>query len=121
MKKAALLLALLSPDALAQQQKGNRIINAMMERAHKGRDNIGSEVRNGSGTEEQVKKLLEEYRLIAAQKPAVGDLKSWKRRTDAVIAALSDLAAKKPGAVDRVYSATDCRACHEAHRPGGNK
>ena len=110
-------LALLAPA----QQKGNAAIKAMMERAHKGRDNIGSEVRHGRGTEEDVKKLLAEYKLIAAQKPAVGDLKSWKGRTDAVIAALNDLVAKKPGAVDRVYAATDCRACHEAHRPGGNK
>jgi hypothetical protein len=110
----ALLLAL-------PQQQGNKTIKAMMERSHKGRDNIASEVRNGRGTEADVKKLLDEYKLIAAQKPAVGDAKSWKSRTDAVIAALNDLVAKKPGAVDRVHATTDCRACHDVHRPGGNK
>ena len=120
MKTFGLCLAILALGA-GFQQKGNAVIKAMMERSHKGRDNIASEVRNGRGTEDDVKKLLAEYKAIAAQKPAVGDAKSWKSRTDAVIAALNDLVAKKPGAVDRVHSATECRACHEAHRPGGNK
>jgi hypothetical protein len=105
----------------AQQQKGNAAIKAMMEKTHKGADNIASEVRNGRGKEEDVKNLLAAYKSIAPLKPAVGDAKSWKSRTDAVIAALNDLVAKKPGAVDRVHGATECRACHEAHRPGGNK
>ena len=120
MRKIGIVLAVLALGA-GFQQKGNAVIKAMMERSHKGRDNIASEVRNGRGTEEDVKKLLAEYKSITAQKPAVGDAKSWKARTDAVIAALNDLVAKKPGAVDRVHSATECRACHEAHRPGGNK
>ncbi|HEX7898565.1 MAG TPA: hypothetical protein VF950_12445 [Planctomycetota bacterium] len=120
MRKTWVFLALLSLGA-SFQQKGNAAIKKMMESTHKGRDNIASEIRNGRGTEEDVKKLLAEYKAIAAQKPAVGDAKAWKGRTDAVIAALADLAAKKPGAVDRVHAATECRACHEAHRPGGNK
>lgn len=114
----AALLALL---ALFPQQQGNKVIKAMMERSHKGRDNPASELRNGRGTEEDAKKLLADYKMIAAQKPVRGDLKSWKSRTDAVIAALNDLIAKKPGAVDRLYSTTDCRACHDVHRIGGNK
>ena len=120
MRKAWVFLALLSLGA-SFQQKGNAAIKKMMESTHKGRDNIASEVRNGRGTEDDVKQLLAAYKGIAPLKPAVGDAKSWKSRTDAVIAALSDLAAKKPGAVDRVHSTTECRACHEAHRPGGNK
>ena len=121
MKRVGLFLAILTLGAGAQQQQGNKVIKAIMERSHKGRDNIASEVRNGRGTEEDVKKLLAEYKLIAAQKPVLGDAKSWKSRTDAVMAALNDLIAKKPGAVDRVHSTTECRGCHEAHRPGGNK
>ena len=120
MRKLGILLGILALGA-GFQQKGNATIKAIMERSHKGRDNIASEVRNGRGTEEDVKKLLAEYKLIAAQKPVLGDAKSWKSRTDAVMAALNDLIAKKPGAVDRVHSTTECRGCHEAHRIGGNK
>jgi hypothetical protein len=121
MRFVGLFVAILALGAGAQQQQGNKVIKAIMERSHKGRDNIASEVRNGRGTEADVKKLLEEYKLIAAQKPVLGDAKSWKSRTDAVMAALNDLIAKKPGAVERVHAATECRGCHEAHRPGGNK
>ena len=96
-------------------------IKAIMERSHKGKDNIASEVRHGRGKDEDVKKLLVEYKTMAALKPARGDAKSWKARTGAVIAALEDLVAKKPGSVDKVYSTTDCRNCHDVHRPGGNK
>ena len=118
---AAGFLALWALGAVAQQGKKAPPIKDMMERTHKGRDNIASEVRNGRGTPDDVKKLLDEYKAIAPLKPPVGNAASWKSRTGAVIAALTDLVEKKPGAVDRVNSATECRACHEAHRVGGNK
>ena len=115
------ILGMISMGAAAQQQKKAAPIKDMMERTHKGADNLASEVRNGRGTAEDQKKLLAEYKAIGALKPPMGDAKSWKSRTDAVIQALTDLVDKKPGAVDRVHGATECRACHEAHRVGGNK
>ena len=118
---AAGLLALLALGAVAQQGKKAAPIKDMMERTHKGRDNIASEVRNGRGTPEDAKKLLAEYKAIAALKPPLGNAAGWKSRTGAVIAALTDLVEQKPGAVDRVNATTECRACHEAHRVGGNK
>lgn len=117
MRKFVVGLALLSLGASFQ---GNRIKD-IMTRSHKGRDNIASEVRNGRGTEDDQKKLRAEYQAIAALKPSRGDEKSWKAKTGAVIAALTDLIDKKPGALDRVHATTECRGCHEAHRPGGNK
>ena len=119
---AAGILALLALGAVAQQgKKPAAPIKDMMERTHKGRDNPASELRNGRGTPEDAKKLLAEYKAIAGFKPPLGDAKSWSSRTGAVITALTDLIDKKPGAVDRLNSATECRACHEAHRVGGNK
>jgi hypothetical protein len=123
----ALLLAAL---ALPAQQSKNKkpppkpapkSVKQIMEETHKGADNPASEVRHGRGTEEMQKILLKAYVDMAAMKPPVGDAKSWQAKTGAVIAAINDLIAKKPGAVDRVYSTTDCRACHDPHRPGGNK
>jgi hypothetical protein len=115
------LLALLSLGAVQQGKKPPAPIKDMMERTHKGADNIASEVRNGRGTVDDQKKLLAEYKAIGAIKPPRGDEKSWKARTGAVIQALTELVEKKPGAVDRLHAATECRACHEVHRPGGNK
>ncbi len=113
----SVILALLMLGAASQA----KTVKEIMARTHKGRDNIASEVRNGLGTPDDAKKLLAEYRTLASLKPPLGDEASWKRRTGAVIAALTDLVDKKPGAVDRVHSTTECRFCHEAHRPGGNK
>ncbi len=116
---AAAALAMVSPGAAVQQKP--RTIKAWMETTHKGADNLASEVRNGRGTPEDHKKLLEVYKTLATMKPPRGDEKSWKAKTSAVIAALTDLVDKKPGAVDRVHATTDCRACHDVHRVGGNK
>ena len=115
----ALLLGAV-PQAKDKKPKP-KTIKQIMEETHKGADNPASEVRHGRGTPEMAKTLLEAYKLMASMKPPRGDEKSWKSRTEAVIAALTDLLANKSGAVDRVYSATDCRACHDPHRVGGNK
>jgi hypothetical protein len=120
-----LLLGLVPPLEAVQAAKNKkpppRTVKAIMEETHKGADNPASEVRHGRGTEEQQKILLKAYEELAAMKPPRGDAAGWKARTGAVIAALNDVIAKKGGAVDRLYSATDCRACHDQHRPGGNK
>lgn len=119
------LLASVAPGEALQAAKNKKeppkTIKSIMLETHKESDNPASEVRNGRGTEEQQKILLKAYQDMAAMKPPRGDAASWKAKTGAVIAALNDLIAKKGGAVGRVYSTTDCRACHEPHRPGGNK
>jgi hypothetical protein len=66
------------------------------------------------------KKLLAEYQTLATLKPPRGEEKSWKDKTGAVISALTDLVDGKD-ALGRVHATTDCRACHDAHRVGGNK
>jgi hypothetical protein len=98
-----------------------KTVKEIMTTTHKGRDNLASEVRNGFGSPEDAKKLQEVYRTLASLKPPQGDERSWKAKTGAVISALQDLIDKKPGAVDRVHSVTECRNCHDVHRPGGNK
>jgi hypothetical protein len=121
-----LLGLLVSTPLSAQQANKNkkapvRTVKLIMEETHKGADNPASEVRHGRGTEEMTKILLKAYQDMAAMKPPVGDAKSWQAKTGAVISALNDLLAKKGGAVERVYATTDCRSCHDPHRPGGNK
>ena len=92
-----------------------------MERTHKEKDALVFRVRDGESTDEDNKKLLVEYKALADMKPPLGDEKAWKNRVNNAIAAIAEVVEKKPGAVDRVRSATDCKACHEAHRVGGNK
>ena len=89
--------------------------------SHKEKGATVFKVRDGESNEEDNKKLLAEYKLIATMKPPVGDAKSWANRTTNAINAIQELVDKKPGAVERVRGATECSGCHNAHRVGGNK
>lgn len=116
------VLALFTMGAAFQAKKPPpKTIKVIMEQTHKGADNPASEVRNGRGTEADVRTLLEAYQAMAGLKPPAGDAGSWKAKTGAVIAAIQDVLDKKPGAVGRVHATTECSRCHDVHRVGGNK
>jgi len=123
----ALLLFASGGAASAQQGKkkepppGKDPIKEIMLRTHKEKGALVFKVRDAESSEEENKQLLAEYQKLATFKPPLGDAKSWKNRTDAAIAALQELVAKKSNAVERVRSATECSGCHNAHRVGGNK
>src|SRR5689334_13107971 len=85
--------------------------------AHKGKDSMVNKIIGGKGTDEDHKKLVELYEALAAAKPPMGDEASWKSKTEALVAAAKDVAAKKAGATDALKKAADCKACHEAHKP----
>ena len=96
-------------------------IKTMMLGSHKEKGALVFRVRDGESTDEDNKKLLEEYKMISVMKPPLGDMKSWTNRTTNAIRALQELVDKKSGAVERVRGATECSSCHNAHRVGGNK
>lgn len=126
---AVVLLLLAGASLDAQQGKKKKpsppaapqTIKSIMLGSHKEKGALVFRVRDAESTEADNKKLLEEYRTIAGMKPPLGDAKSWTNRTASAIAALQELVDKKPGAVERVRSATECSGCHNAHRVGGNK
>ena len=122
-----LALILCAPALSAQQGKKPpppppaKVIKDMMLRTHKEKGALVFRVRDAESTEEDNKQLLAEYKSLSDLKPPVGDVAAWKKRTANAIAAIQELVDKKSGAVERVRSATDCAACHNAHRVGGNK
>jgi hypothetical protein len=120
------VLLLLSGARLDAQDKGKKApskkpVKEVMERSFKDKGALIFLVRDGESTEAQNKKLLEEFKLLDGMQPPLGEVKAWKNRTGAAIAALQELVDKKAGAVERVRSVTDCTGCHNAHRVGGNK
>jgi len=126
---AGVLIAfLLFAGALSAQDKKKKppaaapaTIKSIMLGSHKEKGALVFRVRDAESTDEDNKKLLEEYKLLSTFKPPLGDAGSWAKRTGGAIAALQELVDKKPGAVERVRGATECSGCHNAHRVGGNK
>lgn len=85
--------------------------------AHKGKDSMVNKIISGKGSDEDHKKLLELYEALAAAKPPQGDEASWKMKTEALVAVAKDVVAKKAGATDALKKASDCKSCHDVHKP----
>ena len=84
---------------------------------HKGKESFLANVLAGKGSDDDLKKLVSAYEVMAAQKPPTGDEASWKALTAALLAAAKDAQGKKEGALDKLKAATNCKACHELHKP----
>jgi hypothetical protein len=61
-------------------------------------------------TKEEKAKLLEGYESMLKHKPPKGDEKEWKEKCEAVIKAIKD------SDKDAFKKATNCGACHGAHK-----
>jgi cytochrome c556 len=92
-------------------------IKAVMGVAHKGKDSLLEKIKGGKATDDDKKKLLSLYEALAKFKPPMGDEKSWTDKTAALVAAAKDLVDKKDGAMDKLKTASDCKACHTLHKP----
>ena len=85
--------------------------------AHKGKESMVANIIAGKGTDEDHKKLLGLYEFLATQKPPQGDEASWKSKTEALVAVAKDVVAKKEGATAALKKASDCKSCHDVHKP----
>ena len=109
-----LLVAGCLAGATAAAQEAKTIKDVMA--AHKGKESFHAKIVGGMGTDEDHKKLLGLYEVLATQKPAKGDEASWKEKTSAMVAAAKDVVEKKAGALDTLKKATNCKACHDVHK-----
>jgi hypothetical protein len=84
---------------------------------HKGKESFLANILAGKGSDDDLKKLVSAYEVLAAQKPPKGDEGSWKNLTTALLAAAKDAQGKKEGAIEKLKAASNCKACHEPHKP----
>ena len=106
-----------TPPLLAADAKPKYSIKDVMKTLHKGDENLGKKVARGQGTAEDFAKLLDYYSAMPVNKPPKGDQSSWNSKTAALVKAANSLKAGDPGAVEAYKAATNCKACHTAHRP----
>ena len=89
----------------------------VMTASNKGKDSLWAKVTSGKGTDDDAKKLADLYEALSKAKAPQGDEKSWTSKTSALAAAAKDLAEKKPGAMEKLKAAGECKACHSVHKP----
>ena len=114
---AALALGLVASLAAGAADKPKLTTKDVMKEYHKGENPLCKKVASGQGTKEEIKKLVEGYTAMAAEKPPKGDEKEWKERTGKLLAAAKALEAGKPDATALYKDAVNCKACHTAHKP----
>jgi hypothetical protein len=96
--------------------KANYTIKQVMKTAHKKTEGLKDKVLAGTASAEEKKSLLEHYEALAANKPPKGSDADWKAKTAALVAAAKDVVDGKDGAVEKLRAASNCMACHSAHK-----
>jgi hypothetical protein len=91
-------------------------IKEVMQKAHKA-GLLKDLVVKDAASEEQKAELLKLYKALAANKPPKGDEESWKTKTKALIDAAQAAVDGKEGAGAMLMRASNCKACHDAHKP----
>jgi hypothetical protein len=89
-------------------------IKDVMKMAHPG--GLRAKVLSGKASAEEKEKLVELYTALSQNKPPKGEEAAWKERTAAIVAAAKAVAKGEEGALGKLEAATNCMACHRAHR-----
>jgi len=110
---ALLVVGVLMGAAYAPEVKSIKEVMAL----HKGKDSTLVKVTDGKGSADEIKNLVAAYEALGGFKPPMGDEKSWKDKTTALVTAAKEVADKKAGGVDNLKKASDCKACHSVHKP----
>lgn len=93
-------------------------ISDVMKQAHGGGQNsLLNKATGPNASKEDKEKLLSLYKALAENNPPMGDAKSWKDKTSALVAAAEANVKGEQGAGQKVRQAANCMACHQVHRP----
>jgi cytochrome c556 len=112
-----LVLVLSTLILRAADQAPKYTVEEIMKAVFKGDDSIAKRVGEGKGTKADLDKLAEYVDSLPANDPPQGDPAGWKKKTTAVLDAVTALKAGHPGAVAQFNQAVDCKACHSMYRP----
>ncbi len=89
-------------------------IKEIMKRAHK--SGLLKKVATGKATDSEIADLHRYYLAMPTLTPPAGGEKSWKNKTEALVAASQAAIDKDPAAGELLKSATDCAGCHKVHK-----
>jgi hypothetical protein len=109
----------LSVASLAFAAADDSPIKKAMQFAHKapqGQKKVSEKIIEGTASDDEIQKTLAAYKAIGDTKPPKGDPAAFKEKVTKVVAALDNVAAKKPGAADEFKNAVNCKSCHSGFR-----
>jgi hypothetical protein len=107
------LVGFVAVAARADDKPKNSIAD-VMKKAHK--EGLLKKVTGGKADDAEKKELLALYEDLAKNKPPKGDEEGWKKKTEAIVKAAKEVSGGDAKAVKALGKATNCKACHDAHR-----
>jgi hypothetical protein len=122
MKKwiAGCIVLALMTGGMATVKAEDLAIKDVMKKAHqppeKGKPTLLAKVTSGKASDDEKKELVELYEALGKNKPPKGDEDEWKTRTAALLKAAKSAAEGGKGAAKELGKASNCAACHKAHR-----
>ena len=120
---ALFALTVWAPAAFADddEPEAKLTIKQIMVKAHKPAKPTESsyllkKVATGKASDEEAKQLHDFYTKLAALAPPKGEQANWTTKTTALVAAAKSAVDKEEGFKAKLRRASDCAACHEAHK-----
>ena len=108
---SAVGVALAADDAAGEPAHS---IKDVMKLAHK--DGLLKKVLAGDASQEEKLKLLDYYISLVQCEPPKGDIQSWHNLAGRSALAAAKMAVGRDGAAEELKAATNCAACHDAHK-----
>jgi hypothetical protein len=103
--------------AFAEAKKPKYSVKDVMKAIHKGEDNIGKRVSKGEASQEDIAKMVEYYESLPLSEPPRGEPESWTVKTATLVKSARALKSGEAGALDAYKAASNCKACHNVHKP----
>jgi hypothetical protein len=94
--------------------KPKHTIKEVMKEAHG--QKLLNKVLDGAASKEEKDKLLDLYLSMLENQPSRGDQSGWIMRSGGLIVSTARVAVGREGALDELKTASNCKACHDAHK-----
>ena len=105
-----------------EEKTPKHTVKQVMEKAMSPKgDKLNKKVLSGKATDEEKLQLLDLYISLAENDAPKGDQVSWEVLTNSAMAAAAKVAVGREGAMEELKAATNCKKCHDAHKPPAKK
>jgi len=114
---ATALLAALAVTGISRAADEKEKPKYTIKQVMKEQGKLRPKIIKGEATKEDKEKMLTLYEALPGLKPPMGSEESWKKLTETLVAATKDVVEDKEGAIKAFDKASNCMACHSAHKP----